>query len=142
MKPNHQWRSTKNKKEKVDKIAKFLFLSFSFLSLTLNVSFLLEISNAKELVINNTQLHHFISPMARETRVQSKVESYQKLKKSYLMSLCLTLTIIRYRSRVKWSNIAKGVAPSATPCVVVNEKGESWIGVRESSLFGHTDELW
>ena len=45
----------------------------------------------------------------------SQVESYQKLKKWYLMPLCLTLSIIRYGSRVKWSNLGKGVAPSATP---------------------------
>ena len=35
------------------------------------------------------------SPIVRETGVQSQVESYQRLKKWYLMSLCLTLRIIR-----------------------------------------------
>ena len=55
--------------------------------------------------------------MVRETGVQSQVESYQRLKKWYMMLLCLTLSIIRYRSRVKWSNPGKGVAPSlATRC--------------------------
>ena len=49
------------------------------------------------------------------TGVQSQVESFQKLKKWYLMPPCLTLTIIRYRSRVKWSNQGNGVAPSLTP---------------------------
>ena len=39
--------------------------------------------------------------MARETWVQSQVESYQRLKKWYLMPPCLTLSIIRYGSRVK-----------------------------------------
>ena len=53
--------------------------------------------------------------MARETWVQSQVESYQRLKKWYLMPPCLTLSIIRYRSRVEWSNPGKGVAPSPTP---------------------------
>ena len=52
--------------------------------------------------------------MVRETRVQSQVESYQRLKKCYLMLPCLTLCIIRYGSRVKWSNSGKGVAPSPT----------------------------
>ena len=52
--------------------------------------------------------------MARETWVQSQVESYQRLKKWYLMPPCLTLSIIRYGSRVKWSNPRKGVAPSHT----------------------------
>ena len=37
----------------------------------------------------------------RETWVQSQVESYQRLKKWYLMPPCLTLSIIRYGSRVK-----------------------------------------
>ena len=43
------------------------------------------------------------SPMARETKVQSQCESFQKLKKkkkSYFMPPCLTLSIIRFRSRV------------------------------------------
>ena len=33
----------------------------------------------------------------------------------YLIPPCLTLSDIRYVSRVKWSNPAKGVAPSLTP---------------------------
>ena len=49
--------------------------------------------------------------MAWETCVQSQVESYQRLKKWYLMPPCLTLSIIRYVSWVKWSNLGKGVAP-------------------------------
>ena len=36
-------------------------------------------------------------------------------KKWYLMPPCLTLSNIRYRSRVKWSNLGKGVVPSPTP---------------------------
>ena len=54
--------------------------------------------------------------MARETWVQSQVESYQRLKNWYLMHPCLTLSIIRYGSRVKRGNLGKGVAPSPTPC--------------------------
>ena len=54
--------------------------------------------------------------MVWETRVQSHVESYQRLKKWYLMPPCLTLSIIRHASRVKWSNPGKGEAPSPTPC--------------------------
>ena len=42
-----------------------------------------------------------------ETWVQSQVKSYQRLKKWYLMLPCLTLSIIRYGSRVKWSNPGK-----------------------------------
>ena len=36
-------------------------------------------------------------------------------KKWYLILPCLTLSIIRYLSKVKWSNPGKGVVPSPTP---------------------------
>ena len=55
------------------------------------------------------------SPMIRDTGVQSQVKSYQRLKKWYLMPPCLTLSIIRWGSRVKWNNPGNGVAPSPTP---------------------------
>ena len=47
------------------------------------------------------------SPMVRKTRVQSQVESYQRLKKWYLIPPCLALSTIRQGSRVKWSNNAQ-----------------------------------
>ena len=50
-----------------------------------------------------------------ETRVQSEVTSYQRHKKWYLIPPCLTLSYIKYISRVKWSNPGKGVVPSSTP---------------------------
>ena len=50
-----------------------------------------------------------------ETWVQSQVVSYQRLKKWFLIPPCLTLSNIRYVSRVKWSNPRKGVVPSPTP---------------------------
>ena len=53
--------------------------------------------------------------MVREAGVQSQVESHQRLKKWYLIPPCLTLSIIRYRSRVKWCNPGRRVAPSPTP---------------------------
>ena len=53
--------------------------------------------------------------MVRETRVQSQFKSYQRLKIWYLMPPCLTLSIIRYVLRVKWSNPGNGVVPSPTP---------------------------
>ena len=56
-----------------------------------------------------------VFPMAQEIWVQSLVETYQRLKKWYLMPPCLTLSNIRYVSRVKWSNPGKGVAHSPTP---------------------------
>ena len=52
--------------------------------------------------------------MVRETGVQSQIETYQRLKKWYLISFCLTLSIIRYVSRVRWSNPGEGVAHSPT----------------------------
>ena len=39
----------------------------------------------------------------------------QRLLRWYLIHPCLTLSNIRYVSRVKWSNPGKGVAPSLTP---------------------------
>ena len=44
-------------------------------------------------------------------------------KKWYLMPPCLTLSIIRYGSRVKWVNPRKGVAPSPTRWCSSNQKG-------------------
>ena len=38
-----------------------------------------------------------------------------KIQEWYLMPPCLTLCIIRYLSRVKWSNPEKGLDPSPTP---------------------------
>ena len=46
--------------------------------------------------------------------VQSQVMSYQRLKKWYLMPPCLTLSIIRYRSKVKGGKPGKRAAPSST----------------------------
>ena len=45
---------------------------------------------------------------------QFQVTSYQRLKKWYLKPPYLILSIIRYVSRVKWSNPGKGVAPFPT----------------------------
>ena len=42
-------------------------------------------------------------------QVQSQIKSYQRFKIWYLIPICLTLSIIRYISRVKRSNPGKGV---------------------------------
>ena len=55
--------------------------------------------------------------MVQETGVPSQVNT-KDLKKWYLMPPCLTLSIIGYGSRIKWSNSGKGV-----PGVVASEKG-------------------
>ena len=52
---------------------------------------------------------------ANSPEVHTQVESYQRLKKWYLIFLCLTLSIIRYVSRVKWHKPRKGIVPSPTP---------------------------
>ena len=54
------------------------------------------------------------SPKSRKVGVQSQVELYQRLKKWYLIPPRLTLSIIRYVSRVKWSNPGEGLVPSPT----------------------------
>ena len=74
--------------------------------------------------------------MVWETKVQSQVESYQKLfKKWYLIPPYLTLSIIRYISRVKWSNPGKGVAPSPTPWYNSYWKGSLWVTLDYSREF-------
>ena len=70
-----------------------------------------------------TKLNSNCLPTAQETWVQSQVESYQRLKKWYLMLPCSTLSIIRSGSRVKWGNPGKGVAPSPTPWCSSYQKG-------------------
>ena len=49
------------------------------------------------------------------------------------MPPCLTLSIIRYGSRVKWSSPGKGVAPSPTPWCSSYRKG----GFRVTLDYGH-----
>ena len=52
-----------------------------------------------------------------------------KAKKWYLMPPCLTLSIIRYGSRVKWSNPGKDVVPSPTPWCNCWWKGSLWVAL-------------
>ena len=67
--------------------------------------------------------------MVRETWVQSQVESYKRLLKWHLIPPCLTLSNIRYVSRVKWSNPRKGVAPSPKPWCSSYWKGNLLVAV-------------
>ena len=55
--------------------------------------------------------------MAQETRWSHTIfkKKKKKKKKKYLIPSCLTLSVIRYVSRVKGSNPEKGVALSSTP---------------------------
>ena len=81
---------------------------------------------------------HECSPMVWETWVQSQVASYRRLKKCYLIPPCLTLSNIRYVSRVKWSNPEKGVAPSPTPQCSRYQKGS----LRVTLDLGHQPDLY
>ena len=49
-----------------------------------------------------------------EDRVSIPGRVIPKTQNRYLMPPCLTLSTIRYGSRVKWSDPGKGVAPSST----------------------------
>ena len=69
------------------------------------------------------------STMVQETGAQSEVASYQRLKKWYMMPPFLTLSIIRYGSRVKYSNPEKDVAPSPTPSC-----SRYWKGILQITL--------
>ena len=67
--------------------------------------------------------------MVWETTVQSQVETYQRLKKCYLIPPCLTFNIIRYISRIKCTNPGNGVAPSQTPLCSSYLKGSLWVAL-------------
>ena len=50
-----------------------------------------------------------------------------------MIAFCLTFSIISYVSRVKWSNLRKGVAPSITPRCISYWKGN----LRVAFVYGH-----
>ena len=58
-----------------------------------------------------------------------------KTQKWYLISPCLTLGIIRYVSRVKWSNPRKGVVPFPTPRCTSYWKGSFRVTLNYSHQF-------
>ena len=69
-------------------------------------------------------------PMTRATRVQTQVASYQRLRKWYLIPLCLIFSIKRYVSKVNWNNPGwGGVAPSSTPRCSSYWKGSLWVAL-------------
>ena len=83
-----------------------------FLRLKLRIIFLTPLYLSIYLYI---YIYIYISPIVRETCVQSQVTSCQRFKIWYLIPPCLTLSDIRYVSRVKRSNPGKRLAPSPTP---------------------------
>ena len=110
------------------------------------------------LIVSTSNIHEYLqlscsySAMARESGVQSQVESYQILKKWYLMPPCLTLSILWYGWSVEWSNPGKGVASSPTPRICRYLKRElsghprlwtivlilSWLGKISFPLFHYS----
>ena len=67
------------------------------------------------------------SLMFRVTGIQSLVDSYQRLKKWYLIPSCLTLSIRRYVSRVKWSNFCMPHNTYATIHIYVRKHNDDTI---------------
>ena len=65
--------------------------------------------------------------MVQEAGVQSQVESYQRLKKWYLMPPCLTLSIIRWgiKGKVEYSWERSSALPLQLGVVAI-EKGAFW----------------
>ena len=106
----------------------YLFLAFSFTLYTslshfhrihLSAMFILSLWSFSFIVFIFFLLFFYYPwleclPMTRETGFESQVESYQRLKKWYLMPPCLAFSTIRWGSRVNWSNPGNGVAPSPT----------------------------
>ena len=113
----------------------FFFFFFGkinkFYKIKLNATILLWFTLVKE-----------CSPIARETWVRSQIESYQRLKKRYLIHPCLTLSIIRYGSRVKWSNPGKGVVPFPTTWCISYRKGSLQVTLDYGRLLYFTYLLW
>ena len=135
----------------------YFFLEFLIISLCLQSSsfynddrtnrhlflFLSKVVLFIQIYLFHNRLIDLVSPIAWETTVQSQVSSYQRFKKWYLIPPCLTVSIIKYVSRVKWSNPGEEVAPSPTLCCSSHWKGSprlpspllipvSWLTVVES----------
>ena len=72
-----------------------------------------------------TRIHIRISLRSPVDRGSIASRVIPKTKKWYLMPPWLTLSIIRYKSRVKWSNPGNRVAPYPNLGVVAIEKGAS-----------------
>ena len=70
---------------------------------------------------------------------ETRVLSYQRFKKWYLMPPSLTLSIIKYGSKVKRGNPGKGVASSPTPWCDSYRKGSLWVTLNSSrQLYLHS----
>ena len=81
------------------------------------------------------------SSVAQESWVQSQVESYQRLKKWYLMLLCLILCIIRYVSRVVEQSREKRSTPLHLGVVAI-EKGAFRLPSTKVDNFTYIYTVW
>ena len=79
-----------------------------------------------------------IEPRSPGHSIPGHVMSYQRLWKWYLIHPCLTLTNIRYVSRVKWSNPGKVVVPSPKPQCSSYWKGSLLVTLSDSQLWDYT----
>ena len=82
--------------------------------------------------------------MVRETWVQTQVASYQrlKIKNMVLDTSFLTLSNIRYVSRIKWSNPGKGVVLSPTSQSSIYWKGSLLVALDYSRQLYFILESW
>ena len=83
---------------------------------------------------------HSVCQRLRRPRfsLRSSHTKNSKKKKWYFVPPCLTLSIIKYGSRVKWSNPGKGVAPFPTPWCSSYRKGSLWVTLDyDWLLFNH-----
>ena len=82
--------------------------------------------------------------MVRKTMVQSQHESYQRLKKWYLIPPCLTLSTASYVSMVKLEILGKKFRPPLHLGVVVIEKGafESSSTTVAKLTFTYGKKIW
>ena len=79
--------------------------------------------------------------MAQETGLQSQFNSYQRLKKWYLIPHFLTLSITKIWIKSGWSNLGKRVKPFLTLGVIAIEKGAFGSSSNEVANFLLLDDI-
>ena len=103
-----------------------------------------------ELFLSNTNNLYIViwfqglecSPMARETWVQSQVESYQRLKKMVLDASLLNTQHYKVRIKGKVEQFREGVAPSPTPWCSSYRKGSLRVTLDYGRQLYFTFTIW
>ena len=135
------WGNRKKERMKKKKfflsLIPFLFLSFSrpffhstlMIDLVFNSFFNFSKVYIKYLCTYTRHWHDGYSVLQWSGRpgFNSRSSHTRNSKNGSLKPFCLTLSIIRYGSRVKWRNQGKGVAPSPTPWCSSYRKGSLWV---------------